>query len=148
VATLAQLLTALADQIRDSLDDVTDVAVQVEDRMVISPSAPCVDVYPADPSADAQLGAFGDLVGGELITVRARVGTADSDAGQDLLLALMDDEDPLSIVQAINDDRTLGGWAQDTDVRGRSGYTLFPDPGGEGVLLGCLWAVVAIKGQS
>jgi hypothetical protein len=49
---------------------------------------------PADPSADAQLGAFGDLVGGELITVRARVGTADTDAGQDLLLALMDDEDP------------------------------------------------------
>jgi hypothetical protein len=148
VATLAQLLTALADQIRDSLDDVTDVAVQVEDRMVISPSAPCVDVYPGDPAADAQLGAFGDLVGGELITVRARVGTADTDAGQDLLLALMDDEDPLSIVQAINDDRTLGGCAQDTDVRGRSGYTLFPDSGGEGVLLGCLWAVVAIKGQS
>jgi hypothetical protein len=148
VATLAQLLTALADQIRDSLDDVTDVAVQVEDRMVISPSAPCVDVYPADPSADEQLGAFGDLIGGELITVRARVGTADTDAGQDLLLALMDDEDPLSILQAINDDRTLGGWAQDTHFRGRSGYTLFPDSGGEGVLLGCLWAVVAIKAQS
>src|SRR5215204_5699967 len=141
-------MTALADQIRGVLDDVTDVAVQVEDRMILNPTPPCVDVYPGDPSSEPDMAGFGDLHGGELITVRARVSTADTDAGQDLLLALMDDEDPLSILLAVNDDLTLGGYAQTTQVRARSGYTLFPDSGGEGALLGCLWDVVTLKAQS
>lgn len=148
MATLAEIQDEMATQIRTALADVTDVDVQVEPRMVLNPTPPCIDVYPGDPSMDQDLAAMNDLVGGELITVRARVTTADSDAGQDLLLALMDDEDALSILLALNEDLTLNGLAATLDVRSRSGYTLFPDPGGEGALLGCLWGVVVVKAKS
>lgn len=147
-ATLAEIMDALADQIRDALDDVTDVAVQVEGRMILSPTPPVIDIYPADPSNDQELRAFGDMVGGELLTVRARVNTADHEAGQELLLALMDDEDPLSIVQAIYDDKTLGGIAATLDCRGRSGYVTFIDTVAEAALLGATWDVVVVKAKS
>jgi hypothetical protein len=86
-------------------------------------------------------------MGGELITVRARVSTADHEAGQGLLLAFMDDEDDLSIVNALTDDPTLNGMGQ-IDVRGRTGYALFPVPAGDGVLLGCLWNAIVLKAHS
>jgi hypothetical protein len=145
VATLAEIMDALADQIRDVLADVTDVAVQVEPRWVTNPTPPCIDIYPADPSTDQDLRAFGELMGGELLTVRARVDMADSTAGQDLLLALMDDEDPLSVAAAINEDDTLGGLASTLDVRSRSGYVRFLESGEH---MGCVWGVVVVKARS
>lgn len=141
-------MDALATQVRTSLAAVTDVAVQVEPRMVPNPSPPTVDIYPADPSVDQRHAGFGELTGGEMFTVRARVSTADNDSGQNLLLAMMDDEGPLSLLVALTDEPTLGGVASDVDVRSRSGYVLVPDPGGEGTLLGCLWDVEVIKARS
>ena len=146
--TLAEIQDALADQIRGVIDDVTDVDVQVEGRMVMAPTPPTIDIYPGDTSTDQDIRAFTELQGAELVTVRARVSTADNFAGQDLLLALMDDEDPLSIVAAANEDETLGGLAASLDMRSRSGYVLVPDPGGEGALLGCLWSFVIVKARS
>lgn len=144
-ATLAEIMDALATQIRGVLDDVTDVAVQVEPRWVVNPTAPCIDIYPADPSNDPDFRAFGELMGGELLTVRARVDMADSDAGQDLLLAFMDDAAPLSVAAAINEDNTLGGIAGSIDVRSRSGYVRFVESGEH---MGCLWGVVVVKARS
>src|SRR5262245_21853123 len=109
MATLAELMDALADEIRETLDD-SDVDVQVEGRMELTPTVPCIDIYPTDPSDDPELAAFGEEIGGELLTIRARVSPADVDAGQDLLLAFMDDEDDLAIVTSIAD-RSLGGIA-------------------------------------
>ena len=145
MATLAQLMDALATQIRDVIDDTTDVAVQVEPRWVVNPTPPCIDIYPADPSTDQDLRAFGDLVGETTLTVRARVDMSDSTAGQDLLLAFMDDDDPLSIAAAIDEDDTLGGLATSVDVRSRSGYVRVLE-GGD--YLGCLWTVVVVKARS
>lgn len=147
-ATLAELMDAMADQIRDAMQDVTDVDVQVEPRMVLNPTPPTIDMYPADPSSDPDLRAMGEFLGGEIITVRARVSTADHDAGQDLLLALMDDEDPLSIVQAIQEDDTLGGVASTLDCRDRSGYITFIDSASDAALLGATWSVVVVKARS
>lgn len=147
-ATLAEIMDALADQIRDAMDNVTDVAVQVEPRIVLNPTPPVIDIYPADPSNDSALRAFGDLVGGELLTVRARVSTAEHEGGQDLLLAFMDDEDPLSVLLAIHDDDTLNGIASTLDVRGRSGYITFVDTVSDASLLGCTWDVVVVKAKS
>jgi hypothetical protein len=76
-------MDALATQIREELDDVTDVAVQVEPRWVSNPTAPCIDMYPTDPSDDEELRAFGEFLGGELVTVRARVDMGDTVAAQD-----------------------------------------------------------------
>lgn len=148
MATLAEIQDAMADLIRDNLDDITDLQVQVEPRMIVYPTPPTIDIYPGDPSEDPELASFGDLVGGELIVVRARVHTADSNAGQDILLALMDDEDPLSIVAALDSDPTLGGAASDTHMRGRGGFALFEYPGGDGILLGCLLNYIVVKARS
>lgn len=138
------IMDALATQIRSVIDDVTDVAVQVEGRWVTNPTPPTIDIYPADPSSDPELRAFGELLGAELLTVRARVPMGDTDAGQDLLLAFMDDEDPLSIAQAINENDTLDGIV-DIDVRSRSGYVRFVE---QGDYMGCLWQLVAVKARS
>lgn len=147
MATLAQILDAMADQIRDALDDVTNVDLQVEPRMVLSPTPPTIDLYPGDPSTDPTLAAYGEKWGGEIVTVRVRVSPSDSNAGQDLLLALMDDEDPLSIVLALDDDPTLAGLASTLAVQSRTGYTLFPDLTGD-AYLGCTFGVVVVKARS
>jgi hypothetical protein len=148
MATLAAILDEMSDAIRNVVVQVTDVDTQVEPRMVLNPSPPCIDMYPGDPSTDPETAAFGEEIGGELITVRVRVDTADNEAGQNLLLAFMDDEDPLSIVNALADEPTLNGLASSLDVRGRSGYALFPVPQGDGVLLGCLFNLIVLKAHS
>ncbi len=147
-ATLAEVMDALADQIRDVVDNVTDVAVQVEPRIILTPTPPTIDMYPADPSGDPELRSFADMVGGELLIVRARVSTADHVAGQDLLLALMDDVDPLSLGAAIVEDKTLAGTAADVHLRERSGFITFLDTAGDAQTLGFTWAVVVIKARS
>lgn len=147
MATLEQILEELAAQIRDTLAGVTDVDVQVEAGWLGTPSPPAIDIYPSDPSNDPELAAFGEELGGELITIRARVSTADRDAGQSLLLGFMDDEHELSIVNAI-DDPTLNGLAASIAFRARTGYREFPDLSGEGRWLGCLWQYVVVKARS
>jgi hypothetical protein len=143
--TLARMLDAMADQLRGVIDDVTDVAVQVEPRWVVNPTPPTIDMFPADPSTDPELRAFGEMLGGDLVTVRARVDMSDNTASQDLLLAFMDDEDPLSIAAALQEDKTLGGYASSLDVRDRSGYVRVLE-GGD--YLGCLWQVVVMRARS
>lgn len=149
MATLAAIFDAMADQIRSGVTAAApDVDWQIEPRMVINPSPPCVDMYPADPSNDSTLAAFSEEIGGEVINVRMRVDTADSVAGQDLLLAMMDDEDPASVILALLDDRTLGGLTDDIHVPSRGGFSLFPTTQGDGALLGCLLHVVLVKARS
>lgn len=137
-------MDAMADQIRGVLDDVADMAVQVEPRWVPNPTPPCVDIYPADPSTDQDLRALGDLLGEPLFTVRARVDMSDTSAGQDLLLALMDDTDPLSVAAAL-EESDLAGLAASVDVRSRTGYIRVLD-GGD--FLGCMWQVVVTRATS
>lgn len=147
-AGLIDILDACADQIRSVVSTVADVDVQVEPRLILNPSPPSVDIYPGDPGRDEPSAAFDDISGGYLLTVRARVSTADSDAGQDLLLAFMDDQDPLSLGAALEDDPTLNGNAASVHIQAQTGYVLFPDPGGEGALLGCQWTVLVLPGNS
>jgi hypothetical protein len=147
VATLAQVMDEIANQIRTALES-SDVAVQVEPRGFLAPTPPCIDMYPGDPSDDQTDAAFGDTYGADIITIRARVSTADLYAGEDLLLALMDDEDPLSISATLEADPTLNGLAQSSHLRARTGYRDFRDLDGEGSLLGCLWQFVVIKARS
>src|SRR5262245_30247375 len=113
----------MADRIREVVSTgAPDVDVQVEPRWVSNPTPPCVDIYPGDPSRDLDSAAFDDVQGGYIITVRARVSTADSYAGQDLLIGFLDDENPLSIAVALDGQRQLGGHAFSTDVTNVSGY--------------------------
>lgn len=147
-AGLQDVLEAVADQIRNVLEAVDAVDVQVEPRMVLNPSPLTVDVYPGDPSRDEDSAAFDEVSGGYLLTVRSRIHTADFDAAYDLLIALMDDEDGLSLANALLDDPTLNGWAAAIDVRNFSGLRAYEHPSGEGAHLGFQFTVLAIPGES
>lgn len=146
MATLEACLEALADTIREAVDG-GEFKFQVEPILLWSPSPPTVDMFPSDTSNDPQFAAFGEELGGELVTVRARVGTPDDEAAQRLLLAIMDDEDPLSITPAILDDPTLGGVASDVSIFSRSGFLPFNVPE-LGTYLGCTWQIVLLKAKS
>jgi hypothetical protein len=144
---MMELMDEMADQIRNALS-VAAYEVQVEPRLVLNPTPPCIDIYPGDIGRDEPSAAFDDLSGAYLFTLRARVSTADHTAGQDLLLAFMDDANQLSLARALDDDPTLNGYATSLDVRGQTGYIVYPDAGGEGVLLGCQWQVMVLAAQS
>lgn len=148
MATLPQLADEMADQIRSTVNAATTLDVQVEPRWVLNPSPPTVDIYPGDIQRDRETAGMGDLDGAYIFTVRARIGTADFDAGYDFLIALLDDEDDLSLAQALYDDPTLGGRAQDLDVRDATGMRAYEHPSGEGAHLGCQWTVLVWAGQS
>ena len=113
--TTQDLLDAMADQIRDAIDDVTDIDVQVEPYWVADPSPPTIDMYAGDVARGSDFAAFG-IRGEHVFTVRVRVPGNDSVANQALLNAFMDDVDPLSIGTALTDEPTLGGIAATLDI--------------------------------
>jgi hypothetical protein len=147
-AGLTEIMDAMAVQLRYVYVTANSVDVQVEPRLVVNPSPPTIDIYPGDLFRDRESAAFDDISGGYRFTVRARVSTADSYAGQDLLLAFMDDTDPLCMAAALGDEPTLDGYVASLSVEEPTGYVMYPDAGGEGVLLGCQWPVLAVPGNS
>lgn len=143
MASLADVVEALAaalEPIRDTIDDV-----QIYPYYLINPTPPAVDIYPGDPFQ--QGGAFG-LDAECFFTVRARASTADSDAGQQLLLQLLDADGPASVEAALTADQTLGGVVDSVAVGeaagtpGVTGYREYvEDAAVNGRLLGCEWRV-------
>ncbi len=140
--SLLEIMDALAKQIDDSLGTAVE-GIQVVGRLETNPTPPCVDIYPADPFQEQT--AF-MLDSREMkFTIRARVTTADHQAGQDLLLSLMDVRADSSLAATIYTDQTLGGKvAQASIVDGPSAYGQYADSGGEGDLLGCQWTAMVI----
>ena len=143
MATIAAIMDALAAQIDDELCGTASMPIpqlQVDGRMIPHPSSsPSVDIYPADPF-QTQIG-MGDGNNIFYLTVRARVNMADNEAGQDLLLSMMDSTSSTSMTQAILSDKTLGGVARVSVMDGPSAFGVFADTGGDGNLLGCTWTV-------
>jgi hypothetical protein len=140
VATLQEIVEALADQITDQVaaQDLGGEALQVWPLLVISPTPPCVDIYPADPFSDQQ--AYGPLTSRNFyLTVRARVKPVDVDASQQMLLQLMDPLAATSVHAAIISDETLGGLVGEVSAEGPSGVIVYSPLGSEGYLVGCEW---------
>ena len=140
-------MDALADQIQDELCGTANPVIpylQVDGRMVPSPSPPAIDIYPSDPF-QTSLG-YGKGNRYFHFTVRARVTTADSEGGQDLLLSMMDPRATTSVEQAILSDTTLNSTVGEVTVEGdgASAFGVFEDTGGDGKLLGCTWTVQVI----
>lgn len=118
------------------------VGVAVSDLQVYgywndNPTPPSIDVYPGDPFLDGA--GFGSRELRAYFTVRARVGTPDSEAAQQLLLRLLDPDDPASVQNALEADGTYV-----VVPEGVSGYRQYPDDtGGNERLLGVEWRVGA-----
>lgn len=139
MAYLTDMADEMAEQIRDAVAAVTDLDVQVEPRMVLTPTPPSVDIYPAEPFREVDQAGFGDIAGAYRFTVRARVSFADRDAGMDLLLQFMDDEHPLCLAHALADDQTLNGLAANVEVTDPTGWRQYTTPDGAGSYVGCEW---------
>lgn len=134
-------MDALAGQLIDELAGTVD-GLNVYARLEPNPTPPALDVYPADPFIEQTGFGVGTSVQMNFL-VRARVTTADSYAGQELLLQLMDPASGESVAAAIGSDPTLGGTVDYAAVSGDSpsGFGEYRDAGGEGSLLGCQWTV-------
>lgn len=145
-ASLIDLLAQMANTLRAAVSDI-EFPVQVEPRYIIGASPPSLDIFPSDPFRGDTSTGFGAIAGELLFTVRARV-SGDRDAEQDLLLALMDEEDDLSVAVALMDDQTLNGFASSVDVDGPSGYRQYIEAGDQAPLLGCEWKVTVLRAQS
>ena len=135
--TVAEMMDSLATGVRTQLCGTVAPVIpelQVDNRQTPNPSPPSVDVYPGTEPFTEQIG-FGPGQRAYFFTVRARVQTSDNEAGQDLLLAMMDDADPKSVETAL---WTVTGVKQ---VVGPSPYAAFRDVGGQSEWLGCTWRV-------
>jgi hypothetical protein len=135
-------MDALQKQIENVLCGTANPVIellQVHGRLVVNPTPPAVDIYPADPFQQAFTMGTREF----FFNVRARVSTAENEGGQDLLLSMMDPEAATSMSAAILSDRTLGGKVDNLKVDGPSGFGVFPVPASSSgaALLGCTWQV-------
>lgn len=130
--SLMLMLEEMADALAEIRDELPDL--QVHPFWDDEPTPPVIDMYPGSPFQDGP--SFG-LDGNRIYwTVRARVGTADSVAAQQLLLRLLDVTDQASVEAAL--------WTIDWAVvpEGVSGFTTYGDDSNASErMLGCEWRV-------
>ena len=152
MSSLREILEAAGDQIRDTMEAEADWDIQVESSMILNPTPPAIDMYPADPSNDTGSGSLGETYAemgdGFWLNIRARVSPNDNIANQEVLLELMDPESDISLVQALYDEPTLGGTAADINLDSTSGFVLVPRVDGSAVHIGVIWRFLVIPARS
>lgn len=143
-----ELMQAIATLLRDAfVAELEDGhAIQVERGYVAIPTTElaCVDVFPAPTARGTDTAGFGDLFGEYLLTIRVRTSSADELATQEVLVALSDDTNALSIPAILDTDPTLGGLATSVYLQDESGWrTYLP-----GDLPGFEWTVAVVPADS
>lgn len=131
-------MDALASQLAAVLSPALP-ELQIAGRMLINPTPPAMDIYPADPFQEAS--GFGGIDTDIYLLVRARVSPVDHEGAQDALLALMDPGASTSVVQAVMANKTLSGKVQDLNCQPPSDFGAYVEPDGRQALLGCTWNV-------
>lgn len=149
MSSLIDIVEKMAEVITAALDG-SNPTVQVSAYRLINPTPPTVDIYPGDPLTDGSATGFGSGKDEAIFTVRARIGTGDIEESQKVLLAMMDDQSPLSIAAALEADQTLEGIVASLVVNGPSGHTIYQEtsdrpPLSLGALLGVDWTVKMIR---
>lgn len=132
---IEEILTQMADQIRSAIS-TDDFPIQVEPGYILKPNTPTVDMFPGPVARGTEAAGFGDIAGELLITLRARVQPNDYDANQSLLYQFADETSDLSLLMALFEDQTLGGYAVSIDIRSTSGFQLYPLVDGSAFHLG------------
>lgn len=135
MATFAQIRAGL----KANLDAIVDV--QVSDYMLSNPSPPTIQVF---PEAVTYHQAMGNGMDAKRFTVQAFVGLTSDVGAQKKLDTWLDDSGSTSVKAAIEADRTLGGFVDDTTVIEASGYKVYALEGARGPVLGCEWTVEII----
>jgi hypothetical protein len=132
---IAEGLAAALQPVKDVIDDL-----QVYPFWLLAPTPPTIDIYPGDPFQEGT--GFDSTKKALFWTVRARVTTADQDAGQINLLSMLDPTLATSVEQALIADPTLGGLVDDLAVVNEfpTGYREYvADTAINGRLLGAEW---------
>ena len=107
---LAEILNALADQIEDGITMPAGIDLHVEPLPFPIAEAPNINMFITNPTGREEgLGGFGSRVGGIPVAVTFRVPSTDVHVAIEMALGFMDADGPLSILAAIDADRTLGG---------------------------------------
>ena len=141
MSSIPEIVEAIADSLEPLLTEIPDL--QVFPYWLASCTPPSIDIYPGDPFQDG-LG-FGNGGADLFFTVRARVTTADSVAGQQLLYQMLEPE--TGVGAALTADQTLGGvvdslYIGEEGSPGVSGLREYvEDVAVNGRLLGCEWRV-------
>jgi hypothetical protein len=133
--SLLELTAAIASQLEQRLVPQVDV-LQVTATANRNPTPPAIDLYPDDPFQEPDT--YGVANRTAAFIVRARVTDLDVDAGQTLLLELMDPASTKSVIAALAEDGSFGGACQDSTVEGPTRWGDYTDASGE-TLLGCQW---------
>jgi len=129
--TLADAQAAVAQALQPLQVEIP--GLQVYGWLNTNPTPPSLDVYPGDPFQTGA--AFGVANPQVFFTVRGRVSTADTEAGQQLLLRMLDPQDPASVEAALQD-------VVSVTPDGVSGFREYVDDAAtNGRLLGCEWRV-------
>ena len=146
--SLTNIMDAMAEQIAAAME-AADERSRSSRGMVFNPTPPSIDIYPASELRDPATAGFEDLDGGYIFTVRARVSTADNEAGQDTLLRFCDDEDELCIPLALLDDPDARRVRDEpAHPRHQRATRSTPTRAGNGALLGCQFRVLVLKAES
>ena len=130
-------MAAIATQLEQRLTPHIDV-LQVTRTANRNPTYPCVDLYPGEPFLEPDT--YGITHQRAMLIVRARVNDLDADAGQTLLLEMMDPSSPKSVAAALAADGSFGGACQDSVVAGPFRWGDYTDASGSGGdVVGCQW---------
>ena len=129
--TLAETMQEIASALEPISAQIE--GLQVYPYLLSNPTPPALDIYPGAPF---QTGAgFGVGQSQVWFTIRARVSTADQEAGMELLLRMMDPNDPASVEAAIAETAAV-------TPEGVSEFREYvEDTASNGRLLGCEWRV-------
>lgn len=135
--TLLETAQAIADALEPLQDDIPDL--QIQPFLLPWPTPPAIDIYPAVEFGQAHTQGRRQTAW----TVRARVGTADHEAGQTDLYRLMEPDAVWGLLR----DMTTSELAVQ-GVTGPSGFLTYLEPqqpiGQAGMLLGCEWEVTVV----
>src|ERR1700749_1547856 len=101
--TLAALIDEVAAALAPIQAEINDLGIYAGWWDV--PTPPALDVYPSTPFQTAA--GFGAGNSQVFLTVRARAQRADATAGQNVLLRLLDPDDPSSVEKALEDVGTV-----------------------------------------
>ncbi len=140
MSTLVDILHALADQIADNITMPAGQELHVEPIPFPIAEAPNINMFVSGPTGlEEGLGGFGQTVGGIPVSITFRVPSTDIYVATDMALNFMDDDGDLSILAAIDADKTLGGVVD--NIRWAVGFPWigpqdFPTVNDDGIQLG------------
>jgi hypothetical protein len=133
VSSLNETVQAIAAALAPLTGEVD--GLQVYPYFNGNPTPPSIDIYPPDPFQEGA--GFGPGSKRVWFTVRARVATNDWEAASQLLLRLLDPNDPASVEAALAVDELA---TVDNTNGSVSGFRRYADDG-QDQMIGCEWRV-------